>query len=151
MQTSKRGILAIIACCVVVLISYEYYQHQNFLETTKQEVVKKPPVVDIRVADPNSLYIGQGKIIGGLSVKLNDFIDDNRCPTDVKCIQAGAASFNVTLEDGTTTRTRMLSSKGNKETLNDYTIAITKVSPERLASKGIPKDTYVVTFNVTKR
>ena len=149
MQTSKRGIIVIIACCLVVLVSYEYYQNKNVLESRRLSIKKESSVkVDRRVADANSLYVDQEKSINGLTVRLNAFFNDTRCPLQEKCATKGEVLFNVTLRDGTTTVTRILSSKGNPELLNAYTIAVTKVLPEREAAKGIEKEAYIVTFDV---
>ncbi len=95
-----------------------------------------------------TLKVGETKTAGSLSLTLNSFVQDSRCPIDVTCIQAGAVTVNVTMNDGVNTETRNFPSDEAPYVFGAHTISISDIAPPRKANQEIPPGEYVITFQV---
>lgn len=95
-----------------------------------------------------TLKVGETKIVGPLSLTLNSFVQDNRCPIDVQCIEAGAVTVNVTMSEGTNTETRNFPSDEVPYAFGDHLISISDIAPLRKVNQEIPAGEYVITFKV---
>jgi hypothetical protein len=86
--------------------------------------------------------------VSGLSIRFNSLVQDNRCPVDVQCIEAGAVTANVTLENDGKSETRNLPSDEVPYEFNGYKVSIVSVSPEARSTVSIKPNEYKVTFKV---
>ena len=109
--------------------------------------------IESAVKDPaiGEVGIGQTLLINGLSVTLIEVVQDNRCPTDVACIEGGAITARVTLDSGNKKETRNMASDEVPLSFDGYALSIEGVYPLRVSSVEPEKGAYVVTFRVVKQ
>lgn len=117
---------------------------KNATEDLKKEFKNK------QVVRSDTLAIAQTKEIDGIKITFNGVTEDNRCPVDVTCITAGAATLNVTLSDGTHTVSRNFSSDEIPYDFYGAKISIGEIKPEAISKKIIPTSKYRITFKVTR-
>lgn len=98
-----------------------------------------------------TLTVGQVKKVGDLNITLNQLIQDNRCPIDVQCIQAGAATVKITLQNKNNIEVTNISSNQNDYSFGGYSIKITSVMPEQTTKRSIFESEYKITFNIQKK
>lgn len=95
-----------------------------------------------------TLMIGETKTVGDLSLTLNSFVQDSRCPIDVTCIQAGAVTVNVTMNEGAASETRNFPSDEAPYVFGAHMISISDIAPLRKANQEIAPEEYVIMFKV---
>lgn len=124
---------------------------QNFLSPEYMAPNPTPvPVVDKVILNTGTVGVGQTKIINGLSITFNEFVQDSRCPIDVTCIQAGAVNINVTFKLGSNIKTLNMPSDEVPQEFAGYKIAIVDVLPKRLSNTEPSLNSYIITFRVDK-
>ncbi|MFA5098927.1 MAG: hypothetical protein WC461_01760 [Candidatus Paceibacterota bacterium] len=94
------------------------------------------------------ISIRKSVFINGVRITLNKIVKDSRCPIDVKCIQAGWVTTNITLESDTDKETIDVSSNKPPVAFDSYQISIENVKPSRVASATIGQENYLITFRV---
>lgn len=106
----------------------------------------------VQVAGENAaiLSVGETETINGLSVTLEEVVQESRCPVDAECIEGGAITTRVTLANGEKTTTN-IASDGVPDTFGGYEIAITDIKPPLLSGKEVPQSDYRITFEVTRQ
>jgi len=106
----------------------------------------------IVVATTTDVTIGpaQTGVIGDLSIRFNSFVQDNRCPIDVQCIEAGAVTVNVTLSAGGQSEVRNFPSDEVPYSFGSYKISIVNIAPPRMSKTEIPPAQYRITFRATQ-
>ncbi len=96
------------------------------------------------------IRIAETKAVGPVLITLHSVVQDNRCPVDVVCIEAGAITAHVTFKMGPNSETFNMPSDEVPHTFWGYKVSIIDVSPDALSKKTInPKD-YKVAFRVEK-
>ncbi len=111
------------------------------------EVTPPPPTSS---SSTLRLSVGETGTVGGLSVTLNAFVQDSRCPVDVVCIQAGAVTVNVSFSTKAHTVTKNMPSDEVPQEFDGYRISITDIAPARKSNTEIPSQDYRITFFVEK-
>lgn len=113
--------------------------------------VKKPtvkPSATTTVATTNyAIGINERKLMGGIFVSPLHVTLDSRCPTDVKCIQAGTVDVNVLLQNGNISQNYILS-VGKPLTFTGKQVTLVEVRPTRLSTKSITDADYTFVFTV---
>lgn len=105
--------------------------------------------VTVPVDENVTLAVGEKKKIDDLTITLNSFVQDSRCPIDVVCIQAGAVTVNVTLADSSHYITKNFPSDEIPYSFGKYRISIVDIAPPRQNQKEILPSQYRITFHVT--
>jgi hypothetical protein len=95
-----------------------------------------------------TLAVGQTTKVDRLFITLNRFIEDNRCPISVECVQAGSVTVNATFARGVHTETDNLVSDAAARAFENYKISIVSVSPTRRGAEIIPSESYRIVFRV---
>jgi hypothetical protein len=106
--------------------------------------------VNLDTADTIEVGVGQTKTLKGISITLNSVVQDNRCPVDVQCIEAGAITAGVTFTSGSNTKTFNMPSDEVPQQFAGYSISIENVKPSRVAAREPDPKSYKVTFKVAK-
>lgn len=122
----------------------EFAQCPAITTPNATSTLNKPVTGDI------TLGIGQKGTVGAVSITLNAFVQDSRCPADVRCIQAGAVNVNVTLSDETQSETKNFPSDEVPYLFDGYKISIISVAPPRYSGREIPFNEYYITFHIEK-
>lgn len=101
------------------------------------------PVVNTPVSTVASGYlkIGQRKLISGVFVTPIHLTLDSRCPTDVKCIQAGTADINTLVQKGNVSQNVILS-LNKTVAFSGKQITLTSVTPRKLSTQTIAESDY---------
>jgi hypothetical protein len=99
-------------------------------------------------AEEVTLRVGETRPASGLQVKLNDFVQDNRCGIDAFCTEAGGVTVNVTLQSPGETITRNMASDEAAYEFSGYKVSIPKIEPSRRADETIRESDYRITFYV---
>jgi hypothetical protein len=124
------------------------YQSIGTIEVTHIQTIAVPPTSP--QSGTEEIGFGQTKLVGPISITLHSVVQDNRCPTDVVCIEAGAITARVTLSMGPNSETFNMPSDEVPHEFWGYKVSITNVKPNALSTKTInPKD-YKVAFHVEK-
>jgi hypothetical protein len=108
-----------------------------------------------------TLAVGDTAEAGGLDVTLVGITEDSRCPANVQCIQAGTVRADLSLSavevsSGKTpiaypiTATTTVSLLEPAYLLNEYSVTLKKVTPERQSSSEIAPADYRLTFIVSE-
>lgn len=87
-------------------------------------------------------------VVDDISLTLNSFVSDNRCPVDVQCIEAGAVVVNVTMKKGTAVETRNFPSDEVPYVFMGHSFAITQITPVANSKVTIDPKDYKITFRV---
>ncbi len=102
-----------------------------------------------------NLKIGESTNIKSenISFKVLDLKEESRCPSNVQCIQAGQALFNLSFVSNIKTENFTLSTNKNAEkTIGSYTIKLVKLIPENFTTDKNPINSdYVLTLKVEKK
>ncbi len=124
------------------------YQSVGIIDVVSIKKVDNDPVIN----KPGSVMIGigQSKTQDGVSITLNSIVQDNRCPIDVLCIEAGAVTANVTFRMGPTVKTFNMPSDEVPQTFQGHKISITKIDPPRMAKVQPDPNAYILTFLVDR-
>ena len=96
------------------------------------------------------LKVGQSSTVAGVTITLNSFLVDNRCPSDIPCMDGGAVTVNVTLKNKTHTLTRNFPSDEIPFNFYGTYVSIINVLPEAKSTKQIKNDDYRITFHIEK-
>ena len=148
----RYGIFTVIILMTVGLIIHFYKEIPPIIEqpvvtsTSPTAATSTPPSTSVNT--DLILAIGQTTTISNLSITLNSFVQDNRCPIDVQCIEAGAVTVNVTYKVGSSTKTINMPSDEVPQKFAGYSISIKKIDPPRLSKKTISPIDYVITFHI---
>ena len=92
--------------------------------------------------------VGKSLFINGVRITLNKIVQDSRCPINVKCIQAGWVTANITLESDTDKETKNISSNIISLAFDSYQISIENVKPSPVAGSAPEPSSYLITFRV---
>lgn len=115
-----------------------------------QESVLLSTVPDKQVSPTGdiALAVGETATFDGLRFTFDRVEKDNRCPVDVMCIQAGAATARVVMRSaGKVEAMSFVSDKGLYRFAN-YAISITSVSPGLHTREEIDQKKYRIVFHV---
>lgn len=104
---------------------------------------------------PLTLRIGEdAELERGLTVSVDELLEDSRCPADVQCIQAGRVRLAVTLAARTSADPKpgeiALPSEAPFVALG-YTVALTEVQPPKLAPGPLDPARYQATLVVARQ
>lgn len=118
----------------------------------------RPSQFNVKLGQEFNIYIGQTAIIDdeNLSVEFSQVIEDNRCPSDVECVQAGKVSCIVSFTDtslGTSSQVtltqRGLTSQPATQTYKGYTISF-NVEPYPISRQTIKQSAYHIAMTITR-
>ncbi len=89
-----------------------------------------------------------------LTIRFVSLIEDSRCPTDVKCIQAGNAKIQIKVSkaNGGAARTFELNTNSKPQTVSfsGYQIKLTDLNPKLATNIRIDRNGFMATFAITK-
>lgn len=93
--------------------------------------------------------VGETKQILGVGITLKSIDQDNRCPTDVQCIQAGNVVAHITVTSTNETKEFYPSTTG---VLGDghYTFSISDIIPAKHSDQQIKQSDYKITLQVSR-
>ena len=94
------------------------------------------------------LSIGDTGRVGDIFITFLDLVEDNRCPLDVMCIQAGSVTAHVSLSRGDKTESLNLPQDQVPHEFAGYQISILSAEPPNKQGIEIAKADYRVTFRV---
>ena len=143
-------ILFVIAASVLSLMNY-FKTSRSLITAPVSTPAENYDQGRVRSSEEANLKIGMTKEIAGLTVTLNDVIDDYRCGADALCPEFGGITVNVTLSSGEGTVTRNMASDEVPLEFNGYKISIPKMAPTKFADRAINKSDYEVTFLVSPK
>ncbi len=86
----------------------------------------------------------------GAVVRVWAVTEDSRCPTDVKCIQAGTVKVAITIEFASGTSTATFIQPGTSVTDSGITLTLVSVAPDKVSTHKITDDEYRFTFVATQ-
>jgi len=138
MHITRKALITILACLVVILLGYDYYQSKH--PYNEESIVPYKGLITLRVGETTSF--------DKLSIFLNGIPEDSRCPRGKECIRNGYVTARVTLSIGEVSTTTTLSSVGNEATFGGYHIFIQNVIPQ--ANEVGSSTLYEVTFKVKR-
>lgn len=145
MNTTK-AIIILVVFSVGLVLGYNYFIKNSPAQEENSDnlgMVLPPEQVAIPTGETGEAL--------GVSITLNDVVQDVRCPVDVQCIEAGAINTSITVSVDGKEETFFYASDGVPLSFEDYEISIVAVSPELVSTKIINSDDYVVTFNVASK
>jgi len=99
-------------------------------------------------ANTVELGVGQSGYAGGVNITFHQLVQDNRCPIDAMCIEAGGVTARVTLKSDTDQETRNFPSDEAPYPFDTFQISIVGIKPARLSAQEPLPDTYRLTFKV---
>lgn len=147
--------ISFVIACALLLGTFVFFSAQGLAPSKNgsgASVVDKAPEPFVpHVSSPvNEVALAPDVTaeVSGLSIRFNSLVQDNRCPVDVQCIEAGAVTVNVTLEYEGKSETRNLPSDEVPHEFMGNKISIIAVSPEARSTVSIKPNQYKVTFKV---
>ena len=101
-------------------------------------------------SDPTraEVSVGQTKYINGVNITVHEVVQDNRCPSDVQCIEAGAITVNVTLKSTTDTETKNMASDEAPMPFDSFLISIEEINPPLVSTQTPDHMGYKIIFKV---
>lgn len=95
-----------------------------------------------------TLSVGEGEAVGPLFVRLEEVVQESRCPIDAECIEAGAITVRVTLQTPGEKRTVNIPSDEVPYEFNEYRISVADIQPPLRSGEEIAQSEYEITFNI---
>lgn len=95
-----------------------------------------------------NIRVGQTVTINNVRITLHSIVQDNRCPVDVQCIEAGAVNAHVTFQNGKNVITFNQPSDEAPYVFGIHTVAIEAINPPRVSKIQPDPSAYVLTFRV---
>ena len=121
------------------------------IEAFKEKLIAK----NIEINKEFDAKIGDSVIIKSESISLNilSLKEESRCPSDVQCIQAGQAVFNLSfISQGKTEDFTLSTMRETEKTIGNYIIKLIKVIPSGFKATQSPKSSdYVLTLKIEKK
>ena len=99
-------------------------------------------------ANTDTVSVGETVMVNGLSLTLEEIVQESRCPADAECIEAGAITVRVTLENGEAEMVNIASDDVPYE-FGEYRVSITDIQPPLMSGETIAQSDYNITFRVT--
>ena len=125
---------------------------QLFVETIKDKDEEDQKDEELIEGDNEiTVSMGQSQTIRGITITLNSFVQESRCPVDAVCIEAGAVVVNVTLSGYGKTISRNFPSDEAPFEFGDFDISIERIEPALYSNRTILESEYVITFKVVPR
>ena len=89
------------------------------------------PSDETRVRGPENLTlaIGSSGEAAGLDIAVLEIVSDNRCPSDVQCIQAGKVVVKIEVGSGLSKKQEILELPGKSILFDGYEVGLTEVRP----------------------
>lgn len=98
-----------------------------------------------------ALAVGASRTVDGITIKLDDVLEDSRCPQNVTCVWAGQVRVQVELSiKDEKNQTVVLSTAGQGVSFANHFISILSITPAMVSDKIIPKKDYEITFAVAQ-
>ena len=121
------------------------------IEAFKEKLIAK----NIEINKEFDAKIGDSVSIKSESISLNilSLKEESRCPSDVQCIQAGQAVFNLSfISQGKTEDFTLSTMRETEKTIGNYIIKLIKVIPSGFKATQSPKSSdYVLTLKIEKK
>lgn len=95
-------------------------------------------------------YMGGSATTLNITVNPKELVSDSRCPQDVQCIWAGTVEVRTIISSKVAHGEHVLT-LGKPQVFGDFTVTLTKVTPEPNAGQEIPISSYRFTYVVKKR
>lgn len=113
------------------------------------DVVPTNPKIKELTGKETSLTVKLGDIleVSGVKITIAELVEDSRCPSDVKCVQAGTVQVKVNGEYGPLNKS-VIFSLNKPYTFMGYTGTLVSVAPEKIAGKSITLSDYIFTFAI---
>lgn len=125
-----------------------YVMHRP--EVAKAPVVETPSVTDVATSTVTVALHEHTPTIAGERLRIDEIVEDSRCPSDVTCIQAGTVRLSATVEGPNGTSSLALA-LGVPATTEHMVYTLTDVVPFPLASAPAHTDQYRFTMVMEKR
>jgi hypothetical protein len=175
-STQKNKIIPVLVVLIILLVViFAYFAHrraqilryvdENGAKSCSLEAKQCPDGSSVYQVGPTCTYsacvtsptpndtrlrVGQTGVVDDLTISLNSFVSDNRCPTDVQCIVKGSAKFSITLTNKNNEAKTLTIDEDKAITFAGHTISIASVFPEKVSTVSIESSQYRVTFHVGK-
>lgn len=112
-------------------------------------------IVDVPLSQPFDLKVGEQVTIAGESVDIGfaEILNDSRCPRDVQCVWAGAATITVWVEKKPRARETLTLRVPNADepvTYEQYSVSLKDVKPYPESNRRPQRDEYVATLVVAR-
>lgn len=95
-------------------------------------------------------YMGGSATTLNITINPKELVSDSRCPQDVQCIWAGTVEVRTIISSHVAHGEHVLT-LGKPQVFGDYTVTLTKVTPDKKAAEEIPISSYRFTYLVKKR
>ncbi|NTV44699.1 MAG: hypothetical protein HGA67_03315 [Candidatus Yonathbacteria bacterium] len=145
------GLVALIILVLAIFIiatKYNDAQKTFGVNEVREEIPASSGATNQPSTKSVKLSIGKSLIFNTLELTLNGVSQDNRCPIDVVCMQAGGVTLSVTLVVGSHKEDFVLSPDKMPKTFDGYRIFVSNVNPPKLSSNTIDPKEYRVTFRI---
>lgn len=166
----NRNIILLVIIIAIAVIGYMFLGTRNKAEvnnelsnssttsnvvsdtgaTTTNTVVKTVVKNTTTTKSPSTnsyIRIGQRVLINGVYVTPTKVTYDSRCPTDVKCIQAGTVELGVLIESGSLSQ-NIIITLGKAVYFAERQVTLTSVTPSKLSTKTITESDYRFVISV---
>ena len=158
----NKNILLALLIIIVLFTGFYFFKNKNnvvintesnvstttnvVLESTTTTITNKPVVKSTTQTTKtytNNSYIkiGQRILINNVYVTPTKVTYDSRCPTDVRCIQAGTVELGVLLESGNLSQ-NVIITLGKSVYFAERQVLLTTVNPGKLSGKTIKDSDY---------
>lgn len=104
-----------------------------------------------KVPVPGYIKIGQRTSLGGIFVTPVKVEYDNRCPKDVRCIQAGTLDLGLTLEGTANISQNLILGLGKSVTFDNKIVTLVDATPVPYAGKKIDQSQYRFLVKITHK
>lgn len=145
MNTTKAIIILVVFSVGLILGFNHFIKNPSAEQENSDNLGMVLPPQDV------SIPVGETEEVMGVSITLNEVVQDVRCPIDVQCIEAGAINTNITVSANGAEETLFYASDGIPLSFQDFEIRIVGVLPELISTDTIDSEDYVVTFNVASK
>ncbi|HAO64487.1 TPA: hypothetical protein DCQ44_00720 [Candidatus Taylorbacteria bacterium] len=139
------SILVFIGTLFVVLHITEQYKELFLLQTSLASITSP-------VSPNGDVVLGLYQIADykDLELSFDGVTQDNRCPVDVECIEAGAITARVSLNSSGHSEERNFTSDEVPYIFGQYAISIVRVAPEASSTLPLDRKKYVIVFHIDK-
>lgn len=114
------------------------------------DIVFLNPKIKELTGKETSLTVKLGDVleVSGVKITIAELVEDNRCPIDSQCIQAGTVRVKVNGKYGLLNKS-IIFSLSNPYTFMGHTGTLVSITPEKIVGKSIALSDYTFTFSIS--
>jgi hypothetical protein len=154
MHITKKGILSIFFCLIIIICASLYYRHERALqreaehaqaEKIQEGIIQMQMTEEVKEA---MFTVGETHVLHGITTTLTKIVSDNRCPVDVQCIVKGQVTVEVRFVENEITEVHEINQDGKPFVFKGHIFTLKEVLPKKQSKIELEPKDYTITLGI---